>query len=84
MHSDGLKDGSLVLMEADWESEIVVYDDFVDYNITRYTAKGEIWDSNLTNFEQVHEREDPFEFDIVANVTIEINNQDLSFQSVVI
>ena len=51
MHSDGLKDGSLVLMEADWESEIVVYDDFVDYNITRYTAKGEIWDSNLTNFE---------------------------------
>ena len=63
-----------MLIEADWESEIVDYDDFVDYSITRYTVKGEIWDSNLTNFEHVHEREDPFEFDIVTSMQLEIND----------
>ena len=63
-----------MLIEADWESEIVDYDDFVDYSITRYTVKGEIWDSNLTNFEQVHEREDSFEFDIVTSMQLEIND----------
>jgi hypothetical protein len=54
----------------------VDYDDFDDYNVTRYTMNGDgddLFVKDLTTYRYVNGTEDPFEYTLYADFSLQID-----------
>ncbi len=68
----GLIGSPVALKELTYEDEMIDYNDFNAYNVSRYVLTGELFLGNLTNYSVVNGTDDPYEFNIDINMTVEI------------